>query len=345
GAAGSGKTALTLEKMKQAEGEVLYVTHSAFLAQSARDLYYAHGFEREGQDAVFLSYREFVESLRVPAGREVLWRDFGAWFARQRQAFKGVDAHQAFEEIRGVILAEPGGVLGREAYGVLGVRQSIFPEDERGRLYDLYERYRAWLAEAQLYDLGLLAQEWLPLAAPRYDFVVVDEVQDLTPAQLLLVLKTLKSPEHFMLCGDSNQIVHPNFFSWSKVKTLFWRDAALAARQELRVLRANFRNGVEATRLANTLLKIKHRRFGSIDRESNFLVEAVGADAGTVVLLEDKDAVKRALNEQTRQSTRVAVLVMRDEQKAEARRYFRTPLVFAILEAKGLEYDNIVLYR
>ena len=68
GGAGSGKTALTLEKMKRVDGDVLYVTHSAYLAQNARDLYYAHGYERDGQDATFLSYREFIESLRVPAG-------------------------------------------------------------------------------------------------------------------------------------------------------------------------------------------------------------------------------------------------------------------------------------
>jgi hypothetical protein len=54
----------------------------------------------------------------------------------------------------------------------------------------------------------------------------------------------------------------------------------LAERQTLSVLSANFRNGRKATRVANTLLKIKHRRFGSIDRESNFLVEAVGAEDG-----------------------------------------------------------------
>ena len=345
GAAGSGKTALTLEKMKHAGGEVLYVTHSAYLAQSARALYYAEGFARDGQDATFLSYREFIESLRVPPGREALWRDFSAWFTRQSQAFKGVDGHQAFEEIRGVLLAAPGGVLSREAYVGLGVRQSIFPALQRSTLYDLYERYRAWLAEARLYDLGLLAQEWLPLAAPHYDFVVVDEVQDLTPAQLLLVLRTLKKPGGFMLCGDSNQIVHPNFFSWSQVKTLFWRDPALAAREQLHVLRANFRNGIEATRAANTLLKIKHRRFGSVDRESNFLVDAAGAEAGTVALLADQDAVRRELNQSTRQSARCAVLVLRDEDKMAARQHFQTPLVFSIHEAKGLEYDSIVLYR
>lgn len=347
GSAGSGKTALTLEKLKHAEGEVLYVTQSAYLAQNARDLYYASGFEREDQEATFLSYREFIESIRVPAGREAGWREFSSWFARMRQGhvFKEVDGHQAFEEIRGVIAARAGGVLSREDYRSLGVRQSIFPTQERDRIYDLFEKYRTWLTEAKLYDLNLLAQDWLPVAEPRYDFVMVDEVQDLTTAQLALVLKTLKTPDRFMLCGDSNQIVHPNFFSWSQVKTLFWRDPAVAERQQLRVLTTNFRNGLETTRLANTLLKIKQQRFGSIDRESNFLVQTVGGEPGKATLLSDKDASKRDLDRKIRQSTQFAVLVMRDEDKPAAREYFSTPLLFSIHEAKGLEYENIVLYR
>jgi hypothetical protein len=347
GSAGSGKTALTLEKLKHADGEVLYVTQSAYLAENARDLYYAGGFEREDQEATFLSYREFVESIRVPAGREAGWREFSGWFARMRQgqAFKDIDGHQAFEEMRGVIAARAGGVLPREAYRALGVRQSIFPAEERDRLYDLFEKYREWLADAKFYDLNLLAHDWLALAAPRYDLVLVDEVQDLTTAQLALVLKTLKTPDAFMLCGDSNQIVHPNFFSWSQVKSLFWRDPALAERQELRVLTANFRNGLKITRLANTLLKIKHRRFGSIDRESNFLVESAGGEMGKAALLSDDAPSKRELDRKIRQSTQFAVLVMRDEDKAAAREYFSTPLLFSIHEAKGLEYENIVLYR
>jgi len=345
GSAGSGKTALTLEKLKHAEGEVLYVTHSAYLAQNARNLYYANGFDHQGQEAVFLSYREFVESIRVPAGREATWRNFAGWFARIRQAFKEIDGHQAFEEIRGVITASAGGVLSRDNYRSLGVRQSIFPENRRDALYDLFERYHSWLAETRLFDLNLIAQEWQQLAAPRYDFVVVDEVQDITTIQLALVLKTLKNPGHFLLCGDSNQIVHPNFFSWAKVKSLFWNDPQLAERQDLQVLTANFRNGQEATRVSNQLLKIKQRRFGSIDRESNFLVKAVGGAAGQVGLMPDKDSVKKELDQKIRQSTQFAVLVMRDEDKVEARKYFSTPLLFSIHEAKGLEYENIVLYR
>jgi hypothetical protein len=345
GSAGSGKTALTLEKLKQTEGEVLYVTHSAFLARNARDLYYANGFEHPGQEAVFLSYREFVESIRVPTGREAGWREFAGWFAHMRQAFKGIDAHQAFEEIRGVISAGATGVLSRDAYRGLGIRQSIFYGEQRDGLYDLFEKYRAWLAESKLFDLNLVAHEWQALAMPRYDFVVIDEVQDITSVQLALVLKTLKKPGQFLLCGDSNQIVHPNFFSWSQVKSLFWRDPQLAERQELRVLTTNFRNGQEATRVANQLLKLKQYRFGSIDRESNFLVQSVSGTAGQVVLVPDKESVKKELDQKIRQSTQFAVLVMRDEDKAEARKYFVTPLLFSIHEAKGLEYENIVLFR
>jgi AAA domain/Ankyrin repeats (3 copies) len=350
GSAGSGKTALTLERLKLVEGDALYVTHSAYLAQNARNLYYANGFERAGQEATFLSYREFVESIHVLSGREAAWRDFVSWFQRIRQffrdpGFRDIDGHQALEEIRGVITAGERGILARADYLALGVRQSIFPSGHRNRLYDLFEKYRSWLKDANLFDLNLIAQEWLAKAAPRYDFVVIDEVQDITPVQLALVLKTLRHPGHFLLCGDSNQVVHPNFFSWAQVKSLFWRDPELAQRQQLSVLTANFRNSHEATRIANRLLKIKQWRFGSIDRESNFLVRAVGAEAGKVTLVSDKDDLKGELNQKIRQSTRFAVLVMRDEGKVEARMHFTTPLLFSIHEAKGLEYENIVLYR
>ena len=345
GSAGSGKTALTLEKLKHAEGEVLYVTHSPYLAQNARNLYYANAPTATTQDAVFLSLRDFVETIRVPSGREAIWRDFAGWFARMRQGYREFDPHQIFEEFRGVIGAGADGLLSRDDYRTLGVRQSIFPPEQRDRLYDLFGRYREWLTEAKLYDLNLVAHQWQSLAAPRYDFVVIDEVQDITMVQLALVLRTLRKPGQFMLCGDSNQIVHPNFFSWAQVKRLFWSDPALAERQELRTLTANYRNGLETTRIANRLLKIKQQRFGSIDRESNFLVEAIGGKSGQVVLVADREAIKRELDRKIRQSTQFAVLVMRDEDKAEARRHFQTPLLFSIHEAKGLEYENIVLYR
>ena len=344
GSAGSGKTALTLQKLRELPGQVLYVTLSPYLAQSASELYAAHGYENETQEVQFLSFKDYLNTIRVPGGREVSFADFRTWFARQPN-LKFTDAHQLFEECRGVLSSSPAGPLSRGAYQGLGVRQSIYPAELRPAVHDAFGKYLTWLSETGLYDASLTASAYLPLVVSGVDFVVVDEVQDLTAAQLALILKSLKTPGQFLLCGDANQIVHPNFFSWAAVKTLLWRDPVLAERQGISVLQTNFRNAAQVTRVANDLLKIKHARFGSVDRESNFLVNAVSSQAGSVTFLPDDPRVKKHLDEQTRLSTEYAVLVLRDEDKAEARRAFGTPLVFSVHEAKGLEYPNIILHN
>jgi hypothetical protein len=351
GSAGSGKTAVTLAKLREAEGRVLYITQSAYLAQSARALYDAHGYENPAQEAEFLSYREFLETLHVPRGREVSFNAFSGWFERHRAAAKtlgDIDAHALFEEFRGVIGAQPTGPLALPDYATLGPRQSLLAPSAREAAHTLFGRYRQWLTEAGLFDLNLIAHEWRPLAQGTYDFIVIDEVQDLTSVQLALVLACLKAPGQFLLCGDSNQIVHPNFFSWAAVRNLFWQGLAgdPAQRQvvqQLHVLQANFRNTQAVTQVANTLLKIKQARFGSIDRESNFLVQSTAGEPGKVVLIQAKDTALKQLDAATRASARHAVIVLREEDKAGARASLRTPLVFSVHEAKGLEYPHVVL--
>ena len=323
---------------------MLYVTLSPYLAQSASELYAAHSYENDTQEVQFLSFKDYLNTIRVPSGREVGFADFRMWFARQPN-LKFTGAHQLFEEFRGVLSSSPDGPLSREAYQGLGVRQSIYPAELRPSVHDAFGKYLTWLSETGLYDASLTASSYLPLVSSGVDFVVVDEVQDLTAAQLALILKSLKTPGQFLLCGDANQIVHPNFFSWAAVKTLLWHDPVLAERQAMSVLQTNFRNAAQVTRVANDLLKIKHARFGSVDRESNFLVRAVSSQAGSVTFLPDDPRVKKHLDEQTRLSTEYAVLVLRDEDKAEARQAFGTPLVFSVHEAKGLEYPNIILHN
>jgi hypothetical protein len=348
GSAGSGKTALALEKLKLATGSVLYVTRSAYLTQHARNLYYANGYVAEHQAAEFLNLAELVGTIAVPAGREVRFADFRAWFGRQRQAARRVrDAHALFEEFRGVLTGTSLSVpwLSREDYLSLGVRRSIFLDEEREEVYGLFEKYLAWLRDTGLYDANIVAQQRLDRVTPRYNFLVADETQDLTNVELTLILKTLERPGEFLLCGDSNQIVHPNFFSWANVKTLFFEHEELAPWREIFVLRANYRNAVEVTDIANRLLKTKLARFGAVDRESHYLVESLPSMRGEVELLSARDATVNELDAKTRRSRRFAVIVLRDEDKVEAAKRFHTPLLFSVQEAKGLEYENVILYN
>jgi hypothetical protein len=151
GSAGSGKTAVTLAKLREAAGRVLYVTLSSYLAQGARGLYAAHGYENPQQEVEFLSYGEFLESIEVPPGREVTLAAFRGWVDRHRAAVRqlgDMDAHSLFEEFRGVIGAHAAGPLSLSDYGALGARQSLLPPAQRDAAFALFVRYRAWLEEA-----------------------------------------------------------------------------------------------------------------------------------------------------------------------------------------------------
>jgi hypothetical protein len=347
GSAGSGKTALTLEKMKQAVGDVLYVTQSAYLVKNSRDLYYAHHYDNSDQQIDFLSFQEFLESIRVPEGRPITFQAFQQWFSRYRQG-QLKDAHKLFEEFRGVITGPvtDKSWLSREDYLNLGVKESIFLAEERELVYDVFEKYLVFLQKQQLYDSNIVSHQYLQHIQPCYDFVIVDEVQDLTNIQLYLIIKSLRQAQDFILCGDSNQIVHPNFFSWSKVKSLFYRQDDIQTSDELiRILNTNYRNSPQVTDIANKILKIKTQRFGSIDKESHYLVESNGHNQGEVLFLQDTASIRQELDSKTKASTLFAVIVMTSDQKPAAQQHFSTPLVFTIQEAKGLEYENIILYN
>jgi hypothetical protein len=47
------------------------------VAVRTRDLYYGRELRvRKDQEVAFLSYRELIESIRIPRGREVTWVRF-----------------------------------------------------------------------------------------------------------------------------------------------------------------------------------------------------------------------------------------------------------------------------
>ena len=345
GSAGSGKTALTLEKVKTLNGRVLYITLSSYLVENSQNLYYSFDYRNEKQEIDFLSFQDYLGSIEVPKGKELDYRTFEQWIWRFKQSHKVKDTYKVYEEFKGVLtgsmIDKP--YLTQADYIGLGVKQSIFLAEERVLIYDLFTRYLDFLKEGNYYDSNLIAYDYLARITPSYDYIVVDEVQDITNVQLFSILKSMHIATNFLLCGDSNQIVHPNFFSWTNIKTLFYNQDLKG--NIMRILATNYRNTPEVTHIANQLLRIKNTRFGSIDRESTYLVKSNSQHKGDVQFLENSQKTKQDLNQRTRKSAKFAVIVMRNEDKDEARRYFNTPLLFSIQEVKGLEYENIILYN
>ena len=347
GSAGSSKTSVTLEKLKELEGKILYISLSNYLVDHSQKLYFSFNYYNDKQDIDFLSFKEFLEAIEIPNEQQITESIFLQWFSKQNLSKNIGDGRKVFEEFIGVIAGSSidKAYLNKDDYLNLGVKQSIFSEEQRNEIYILFQKYIEFLDKENYYDSNIIAYKYINLVHTTYDAIVVDEVQDFTNSQLSLILRSLKDSSQFLLSGDANQIVHPNFFSWSKLKSFFYSDADLSTYNITRILAANYRNTPEVTELANRVLRFKNYRFGSIDKESHYLIESTSENHGSVSCLEATPNIIKEVNIRTSRSTNYAILVLHEHHKQKAREFFNSPLIFTIQEAKGLEYENIILYN
>lgn len=89
-------------------------------------------------------------------------------------------------------------------------------------VWRLYETYRGTLRRLTLYSWGQLRQFALDCVrggqfTRRWDYVVVDEAQDLTPAALALAVELARDPSGLFLTADANQSLYNRGFRWSHV--------------------------------------------------------------------------------------------------------------------------------
>ncbi|WP_264338206.1 ankyrin repeat domain-containing protein [Wolbachia endosymbiont (group A) of Cheilosia soror] len=379
GSAGSGKTSVALEKLRKIEEEfkkeekceggekkkILYITQSGSLVKESKKLY-GYCDEAAGeipQQIEFLSVHEFIERVtkedrkRVEGKRPINRNAFFSWFNKKCEKGKlkeyKKDGNKIFEEFIAVIGGR--GLLGedgKDRYAKLGDRQSIFPRDKRGSIYSFFEEYKKFIeGSSEYYDTSLIAHEYVERVQANYDVVVVDEVQDLTKSTLGLILKSLKdeSKNNFLLCGDVNQVIHPSFFSLSKLKDFLSKDGGYKKRKlQVCILEKNYRNSKQVIELANRILHLKNYCFASedkttVDEEEAFFMKSDTENTGNVgFIAKDKE---QEIAEKVPKSVIWAVLVLDDESKEDARKLFDTPLVFNIHEAKGLEFENVILYK
>lgn len=79
-------------------------------------------------------------------------------------------------------------------------------------------------------------------AKPAYDYVFIDEAQDLTPVALRLCVGLGKSPSRVFIAADTNQSIYGNGLSWARV------GADLHFAGKARILRRNYRTTTEIWR-------------------------------------------------------------------------------------------------
>jgi len=110
---------------------------------------------------------------------------------------------------------------------------------QRTQIWNLFEAYRERLRRAHTTIYSERLQQAAGHVTPTYDYVFIDEAQDLKPVAIRFCIGLCKRPENVFITADTNQSIYGNGLSWSRVAS----DLKFSGRA--RILRRNYRTTVE----------------------------------------------------------------------------------------------------
>lgn len=358
GSAGSGKTTIAVHRLAAAAcglepARALYLTYSVWLRDHARRLFealLASRGEAPGASPDFLTveelYRRIVGGAAGTPGRLVDYPEFAGWYAG---AFRRADAALAWEEIRSIVKGaclDPGrALLRRDEYEALGRKRAPLFMGERPRLYEVAVRWQERLRAAGLADEIDLCRMALARVAARsgWDHVVCDEAQDLAEIQVELLLRLLGRDrlDRLFLAGDPQQVINPSGFRWAEVRSGLRERLRESGRPTpaLTVLTRNFRSVRPLVELAGEVLAWKRERTGRSEGDEWEQSDVAGASPIRVDGSEDALAGVVAGF-----GPRCAVVVGSEAARGRLQALLDTTRVFTVPDAKGLEFDVVVLW-
>ncbi len=107
-------------------------------------------------------------------------------------------------------------------------------------------------------------------------YVMIDEVQDYTQAQLAVLARYFKNA-HFLLLGDPNQAIHEGTATWDQIREVFEQQRGQVAQCELMT---SYRSTPQVTALFTSLMDTTQRlKTNSVQRDGQApVVQAFAAD-------------------------------------------------------------------
>ena len=311
----------------------------------------------------------------VDPRREITYEVFKEYIWPKMAKKCNIECHPTlvWTEIRSFIkgsaraLQKENGRLSLEEYHDLGKKMAPnFTPDLREEVYKLFEVYERVRSNARMFDeadliLNLhrrlqITSEW------SIHRLYVDETQDFSQSELSLLIRCCRQPNDIFFTGDTAQsIMRGIAFRFSDLKSLFYHaneeaegrchQAGINVPDRLFQLTHNYRSHAGILRLASgvvdLLLKFFPESFDKLEKDQGLF------DGPKPVILESCSVTdlamimrgNRRLTSRIEFGAHQAILVRSNEAREALPEELRHGLVMTIYEAKGLEFDDVLIYN
>jgi len=279
---------------------------------------------------------------------------------------KKIDIDLFYEEYRGLLrgynLNGENRIISEEKYMQVGRRRGRLQKDQRSEFYSLAEKIESELKESSLIDpqnggwdnLDLCKEIIARINEKKIlcdlEYLYVDEVQDLTAAEIEVLLTLMNKNDEgklrFAMAGDLSQSIQPSSFTWQALSDVIYDVLDIKVEKE-KTLVENFRSTPYLVWAANHILELQRK----LDGESTTELQRPYADEnygepGLVFFASEKELTIQLTTNNLPNAA--CPMLVRDEIVKEKMKILlpnNHHFVETIAKFKGLEKKNVLLWQ
>ncbi|XP_067888359.1 TPR and ankyrin repeat-containing protein 1-like [Heterodontus francisci] len=316
------------------------------------------GHTKEFDPRVFVSYEVFAHDLwpkmikgKSPFNPALVWKEIKSFLKGSIEA-----------------LNSPQGCLTDEQYIKLGKKRAPNFQEDRTEIYNYFCMYQQIKSQRRYFDeedllyslsLRLAKLDELPWSIHE---LYGDEIQDFTQAELATLMKCINDPNSMFLTGDTAQSIMKGVaFRFSDLRSLFYyahnsnddekKQCNVVVPSRIYQLHQNYRSHSGILNLASGVVDLLQYYFpesfdrlprdtGLFDGPKPSLLESCSV-SDLAILLRGNKRKSQPIEFGAHQ----VILVTDEKAKDTIPEELNLALVLTIYEAKGLEFDDVLLYN
>ncbi|MGH0145262.1 UNVERIFIED_CONTAM: hypothetical protein FKN15_004951 [Acipenser sinensis] len=313
---------------------------------------------KETDPRLFVTYDVFSSEIwpkmvkgKHPCNPALVWKEIKSFLKGSFEAFNSSD-----------------GMLTEEEYIKLGRKRAPNFQEDRCEIYRLFRLYQQIKSQRGFFDeedvLYNLSQRFAKLDEISWSIheLYGDEIQDFTQAELTLLMKVINDPNAMFLTGDTAQSIMKGVaFRFSDLRSLFYyasksntdKKKHFTVRKPKRIyqLYQNYRSHSGILYLASGVVDLLQYFFpesfdrlprdrGLFDGPKPTLLESCSV-SDLAILLRGNKRKSQPIEFGAHQ----VILVANETAKETIPEELHLALVLTIYEAKGLEFDDVLLYN